>query len=514
VLRHVISERGIEVDKAKVETVEQLPPPTDVRSLRSFLGHARFYRRFIKDFSKINKPLTHLLQKDVAFDFDEKCLAAFRTLKSALVSAPIIQPPDWSQPFEIMCDASDYAVGTVLGHRKEGRVHAVYYTSKTLNEAQLNYATMEKQFLAVVFAFEKFRSYIANSKVIVYTDHAAINYLLAKKDAKPRLIRWIPLLQEFDVEIRDKKGVDNVVADHLSRMNRGQDDKESIEDKMRNDHLYRVLDKDTWMIDIIRVIRKMPLGHLDRNSQRRIISESKKYFWDAPYLFKLGNDGVMRRCVPREERLEIFRKCHSTEYGGHFNHFRTQAKVWSSGFYWSEMHEDTKRYVASCPECQRTGNISQRNFMPLRYNLQIDLFDVWGIDFMGPFKNSHGYEHILVMVDYVSKWVEAMPCRKASTEESIAMIKSMIFPHFGTPRILISDGGTHFTGKNFKKCLSKLGIEHRVSTAYHPQTNGQVETSNRQLKSILNKTIEKGGKDWSKKLERALWAYRWRSRHR
>jgi hypothetical protein len=290
-------------------------------------------------------------------------------------------------------------------------------------------------------------------------------------------------------------------------MNRGQDDKEPIEDKMRDDHLYRVLDKDTSMIDIIRAIQKMPLDHLDRNSQRRVIFESKKYFWDAPYLFKLGNDGVMRRCVPREERLEILRKCHSAEYGGYFSHFRTQAKVWSSGFYWPEMHEDTKRYVASCPECQRTGNIYQRNSKPLKYNLQIDLFDVWGI-FMGPFKNSNGYEHILVMVDYVSKWVEAMPCRKASTKESIATIKSMIFPRFGTPRILISDGGTHFTRKNFKRCLSKLGIEHRVSTAYHPQTNGQAETSNRQLKSILNKTIEKGGKDWSKKLDGAMWAYR------
>jgi transposase InsO family protein len=112
---------------------------------------------------------------------------------------------------------------------------------------------------------------------------------------------------------------------------------------------------------------------------------------------------------------------------------------------------------------------------------------------MGTFKNSHGYEYILVMVDYVAKWVEAMPCRKASTEESITMIKNVIFPRFGTPRIFISDGGTHFIGKNFKKCLSKLGIEHTVSTAYHPQTNGQAETSNRQLKSILNKTIEKGG---------------------
>jgi hypothetical protein len=206
VLGHVISERGIEVDKAKVETVEQLPPPTDVKSLTSFLGHAGFYRRFIKDFSKITKPLTHLLQKDVAFDFDEKYLAAFQTLKSALMSAPIIQPLDCSQPFEIMCDASDYTVGMVLGQRKEGRVHAVYYTSKTLNGAQLNYATTEKELLAVVFAFEKFRSYIVNSKVIVYTDHTSIKYLLAKKEAKPCLICWILFLQEFDVEIRDKRG--------------------------------------------------------------------------------------------------------------------------------------------------------------------------------------------------------------------------------------------------------------------------------------------------------------------
>jgi transposase InsO family protein len=136
--------------------------------------------------------------------------------------------------------------------------------------------------------------------------------------------------------------------------------------------------------------------------------------------------------------------------------------------------------------------------MPLKYNIQNDLFDVWGIDFMGPFKNLHRFENIVVIVDYVSKWAEAMPYHKASTEEFIAMIRSMIFPRFGTLRTLISDGGTHFTGKNFKKCLSKLGIEHRVSTAYHPQTNGQAVISNRQLKHILNKTIEKEGKDFSK----------------
>jgi hypothetical protein len=142
-----------------------------------------------------------------------------------------------------MCDASDYTVGAVLGQRKEGKVHAIYYASKTLNEAQVNYATTKKELLVVMFAFEKFRSYIVNSKVIVYTDHTVIKYLLSKKDAKPCLIRWILLLQEIDMEIRDKKGSDNVVADHLSRMHHGNDGMELIEDRMRDGHLYRILER-------------------------------------------------------------------------------------------------------------------------------------------------------------------------------------------------------------------------------------------------------------------------------
>ncbi|KAM2504239.1 hypothetical protein PS1_038179 [Malus domestica] len=218
VLGHIVSERGIEVDKSKIDLVRYLPSPTSVREVRSFLGHAGFYRRFIKDFSKISNPLCRLLQKDVAFDFNKECEKAFNHLKDMLTSAPIIIPPDWSLPFELMCDASDYALGAVLGQRKDKRPHAIYYASRTLNDAQLNYSTTEKELLAVVFALDKFRSYLLGTKVIIYTDHAALKYLFTKKEAKPRLIRWMLLLQEFDIEIRDKKGSENVVADHLSRM--------------------------------------------------------------------------------------------------------------------------------------------------------------------------------------------------------------------------------------------------------------------------------------------------------
>ncbi|XP_057497372.1 uncharacterized protein LOC130782092, partial [Actinidia eriantha] len=218
VLGHIVSSKGIKVDKAKVELIQHLPIPKCVKDIRSFLGHARFYHRFIEGFSSISRPLCHLLSLDVPFEWTPQCQEAFDKLKGLLTTAPIIRSPDWSLPFELMCDASDYAVGAVLGQRIEKKPHVIYYARKTLNDAQMNYTTTEKELLVVVFALDKFRSYLVGSLVIIYTDHSALKYLLTKPDVKPRLIRWILLLQEFNIEIRDKKGVENAVADHLSRL--------------------------------------------------------------------------------------------------------------------------------------------------------------------------------------------------------------------------------------------------------------------------------------------------------
>jgi hypothetical protein len=175
-------------------------------------------------------------------------------LKMALISAPIIQPPDWHLPFEIMCDASDYGVGVVLSQSKDKKHYAISYASKTLTGPQLNYATMEKELLTVVFAIKKFRSYLVGAKVIVYTDYAALKYLLTKKDAKPCLIRWILLLQEFDLEIRDKKGVENSMADHLSCLQFEEFAELPINDFMRDDTLLKVLTTDPWYTNIINYI--------------------------------------------------------------------------------------------------------------------------------------------------------------------------------------------------------------------------------------------------------------------
>ena len=170
VLGHIISEKGIEVDKAKVDLISKLPPPMNVKTVRQFLGHAGFYRRFIQDFSKIAKPLYKLLEKDAKFEWDSECQQRFEELKAYLTTAPIVRAPNWQLPFEVMCDASDLAVGAVLGQRAEGNPYVVYYASKTLNEARRNYTTTEKELLAVVYALDKFRAYLIGADIIIFTD--------------------------------------------------------------------------------------------------------------------------------------------------------------------------------------------------------------------------------------------------------------------------------------------------------------------------------------------------------
>ncbi|GJU90743.1 reverse transcriptase domain-containing protein [Tanacetum coccineum] len=204
VLGHKISKNGIEVDKAKVDVIAKLPHPTTVKGVRSFLGHAGFYRRFIKDFSKISRPMTHLLEKNTPFIFSDECIQAFKTLKKKLTEAPILIAHDWDLPFELMCDASDFAIGAVLRQRHEKHFRPIHYASKTMNEAESHYTTTEKEMLAVVHAFEKFRSYLILNKSIVYTDHSALKYLFAKKDSNARLLRWVLLFMSHLQSVKEK----------------------------------------------------------------------------------------------------------------------------------------------------------------------------------------------------------------------------------------------------------------------------------------------------------------------
>nr|CAN82810.1 hypothetical protein VITISV_007057 [Vitis vinifera] len=461
VLGHIISEKGIEVDKAKVELIVKLPSPTTVKGVRQFLGHAGFYKRFIKDFYKLSKPLCELLAKDAKFIWDERCQKSFNQLKQFLTTAPIVRAPNWQLPFEVI---------------EDGRPYVIYYASKTLNEAQRNYTTTEKELLAVVFALDKFRAYLVGSFIIVFTDHSALKYLLTKQDAKARLIRWILLLQEFDLQIRDKKGVENVVADHFSRLAIAHNSHVlPINDDFPEESLM-LLEKTPWYAHIANylVTSEVP-SEWKAQDRKHFFAKIHDYYWEEPFLFKYCADQIIRKCVPEEEQQGILSHCHENACGGHFASQKIAMKVLQSGFTWPSLFKDSH---------------------------------IMCIDFMRPFPMSFGNSYILVGVDYVSKWVEAIPCKHNDHRVVIKFLKENIFSRFGVPKAIISDGSTHFCNKPFETLLAKYGVKHKVATPYHPQTSGQVELANREIKSILMKMVITSRKDWSIKLHDSLWAYR------
>ena len=414
-----------------------------------------------------------------------------------------------------MCDASDFAIGAVLGQRKAKHFQPIHYASKTMTEAQTHYTTTEKELLAVVYAFEKFRPYLILTKCVVYTDHSALKYLFAKQDAKPRLLRWVLLLQEFDITIRDKKGAENLAADHLSRLENPHQDvfeKKEINETFPLETLNTVAfrgDSTTpWFADFANYhAGNFIVKGMSTQQKNKFFKDVKHYFWDDPYLFKICADQVIRRCVYGQEAIDILKACHAGPTGGHHSPNYTAKKVFDSGFYWPTIYKDAQDLIKTCEACQRHGNISQRNEMPQNAIQVCEIFDVWGIDFMGPFPSSRGNKYILVAVDYLSKWVEAKALPTNDARVVVKFLKAL-FARFGTPRAIISDRGTHFCNDKFDKVMQKYGVTHRLSTAYHPQTSGQVEVSNRGIKRILERTVGENRASWSDKLDDALWAFR------
>ncbi|GJU56209.1 reverse transcriptase domain-containing protein [Tanacetum coccineum] len=384
-----ISKNRIEVDKAKVDVIAKLPHPTTVKGVRSFLSHAGFYRRFIKDFSKISRPMTHLLEKNTPFIFSNECIQDFETLKKKLTEGPILIAPDWDLPFELM---------------------PVHYASTTMNQAESHYTTTEKEMLAVVYAFEKFRSYLVLNKSIVYTDHSALEYLFAKKDSNARLLRWVLLLQELKFKVIDTKGAENLAADHLSR----------LENPYEN-----VLDN----------VSSREIGGLSPSRKNKFFKDVKHYFWDDPILFKICADQVIRRCVHSKEALDILEACHNGPTGGHHGANLTAKKVFDAGFFWPTIYKDAHELVKNCDSCQRQGKKnSQRDEMPQNSIQVCEIFNVWGIDFMGSFPSLRGNKYILMTVDYLSKWVKAKALPTNDARVVCKFLKSL-FAH-SVPHVL------------------------------------------------------------------------------
>nr|GEU53498.1 reverse transcriptase domain-containing protein [Tanacetum cinerariifolium] len=331
--------RWIEVDKAKVDVITKLPHPTTVTGIRSFLGHAGFYRRFIKDFSKIARPMTCLLEKDTPFIFSKECVEAFQTLKRKLTEAPILITPDWDIPFELMCDASDFAIGAVLGQCQDKHFRPIHYASKTMTEAESNYTTTEKEMLAVVYAFENFRSYLIMNKSIVYTDHFALKYLVAKKDSKARLLRWE---QEFTFKVIDTKGAKNLATDHHSRLENPHQnvlDPKEINESFPLETLNLVSTRGNSSTPWFANFANYHAGNfivkgMSSQQKSKFFKEVKHYFWEDPFPFNICADQVIRRCAHGQEAIDILKASHYGPTEGHHGPNYTAKKVFDSGFHW------------------------------------------------------------------------------------------------------------------------------------------------------------------------------------
>jgi hypothetical protein len=513
VLGHFISSQGIQVDPSKIQVIKDLPTPKTQTEVRSFLGHDGYYRRFIKNFSKIASPLFVLLMKNAEFKWTNFCQEAFNTLKHQLSTAPILRGPDWTLPFHISSDASDTAIGAVLGQEENHPPYTIYFISKNMTPAELNYTVTENEFLAVIYAINKFRHYITGYSTFVHTNHSAIKYLMNKRITNARVTRWLLLLQEFDITIVDRPGKENVVADFLSQLT--HDDDTPIDDSFPDEYLFAVSAHSPWYADIANylVAGKLP-PHLFYREKKSIIHQSAQYSWISGYLFHTGADQEIRRCIREDEVYDLLKACHDGPCGGHFADKRTTHKILRMGYYWPSLFKDAKKYVQVCDSCQRVGQPNHRDEIPLNPQIVLESFERWALDFIGPINPpSNQKVYIVVCTDYMTKWVEAKALHRATEEAVIDFLFKDIFTRFGVPRELVTDGGLPFTSHGFKATLQKYHIQQRMTTTYHPQANGQVESKNKVIEAILTKTMKENRKDWSYRLPEALWAYRttWRN---
>ncbi|GJS89619.1 reverse transcriptase domain-containing protein [Tanacetum coccineum] len=339
VLGHKVSSTGLEVGKAKIDVIAKLPPPTNVKAIRSFLGHARFYRLFIKDFSKISRPMTKLLEKDPVFDFNKECIKALETLKEKLTNAPIMVSLDWSEPFQLMCDASDMSLELCLRIMGSGNILCPF--TRQQNTKQL-----------ITRLYGLLKNSCCRSKIYI------------------ALIRWILLLQEFASmnQKQEKEQKNCVTANNLLRV--------------ENPNLEELRDE-----DINDNFPNETLMNVSSNDEDKI-----------PWFADFANYPDYQRCVFGSETQKILDDCHHGPTGGHYGPSTTAKKGFDAGFYWLTIFKEAHTLVQNCDACQHSGSLSRRDEMP-QNNIQVnEIFDIWGIDFIGPFPKSHKFEYILVAI--------------------------------------------------------------------------------------------------------------------
>ena len=516
-LGHVVSEDGIEVNPDKTKSVTDFPQPTNARKVRQFLGLAGYYRKFIRNFSKIAHPLNALLRRGKKFVWSPECETAFQELKFALSNPPVLAHYDPEAQTEVSTDACTYGIGGVLSQIINGEKRVIAYCSRSLNKAEANYFVTELECLAVVYAIEQFRQYLYGKPFQVITDHHSLCYLQSTRNPNGRLARWALRLLPYDFTIHYQDGKSHAHADALSRnpVDEAPEHETDLPDiyalsTKTSPQLQAMLSHqadDPYCQEIITHKRNCRTPTSDKYPDFQLIDGllHKADSTIGEHLWKL--------VVPKSVVQSLFLAAHNDPTGGHTGFWRTLTTL-RARYFWPKMDKDVRRLVANCKTCQ---DFARRNTPTTGPRCPLPVPDkpwqVVSIDYMGKFPVSDsGNSYVLLIVDHLTRYSEAVPVPAQTSEWSIRSILSNLIYRHGVPETLISDPATIFKSKSFRKFLDDFHITHHMTTAGCHNSNGIVEKMVDNVKHTIAKFISSDHTEWQKWLPSALFAYN-SSRH-
>ena len=495
-LGYVVNGEGLHVDPQKVEAMLRLPVPQSQKEVRRVVGTFSWYRRFISGFSELMSPLTALLKKGAKIVWTEECDRAFTTIKERLVSAPILRCPDYSLPFELHTDASGVGLGAVLLQRDgDGVEHVVSFLSRSLSFAERNYSATERECLAVLWSVEKLRPYLEGVPFTVYTDHYSLLWLLRLKEPKGRIARWAIRLQQFEFEVKHRKGSENIVPDMLSR---SVDTVEVVEETGVDSSFADSTDK--WYASLRRKIEGSPRKYPQFRVENGIIL---KNVWVRN---SEGGSHRWRLVVPKDFRREVMSRAHDLPTAGHMGVYKTCGRL-NERYVWPGMRTDVRRYILSCATCSAYKVPAHK---PMgQFVVQPTCSKPWqmmSVDLVGPLPRSKaGNQYILVASDYFSKFVSAFPLRSATAVRIVKLLEEEVFLKYGVPETLICDNGPQFRSRQLSALLESYRVRVRYNANYHPQAN-PVERVNRTLKTMVSIYCGQDQSSWDVNLPKIVCA--------
>jgi transposase InsO family protein len=509
-LGHTISNLGIGTADGTVKAVREFPQPTTKKELQRFLGLCVYYRRFVKDFSRIAKPLYNLLKDDVAYVWNEECQQALEELKLKLTTAPTLAHPDYSKPFLLYTDASGVGLGAVLAqHDDEGKEHPIIYLSRTLTPAEANYTITELECLAIVWSVRKLHAYLDGVKFTLITDHSALQWLFDFRGTNRRLVRWSMELQPYRdwMTIKYREGRVHTNADPLSRAPLPVCNSITTA-KVPDDFAISI--KEGYQHDVY--FQKVREGL----EQEPPLREFDRFMItpDQLIIYRDPSDEHSRICVPQDYadikvRMDLIHDFHDSDIAGHLGMSRTTNAL-TLHYYWPGLSKDVKDYVRSCSVCQR-NKVSNKSYglhQPL--DIPATRWHTITMDFAGPFPPSGEghWDMVLIVVDKLTKRCHFIPSKNTDTASWTAkrFFDSVVRLH-GLPVSIVSDRDAKFTSLFWSTLLERYGTKLRLSSAYHPQTDGQSERMVRTLKEMLRSAVNHKQDDWTEHLAALEFAY-------